>query len=311
MRSVTMDISVIVSTYTENRLDNILYCLDSLNRQSLKPFETLLVLDPDPDLVKFYSSRIPSDIRIIVSPEKGLSNARNAGIQNSKGEVVAFIDDDAYADPKWLENIEKCYSDPTVKGVGGHIKPHWEAERPHWFPQEFYWIIGCSYQELERRRIVRNPIGANMSFRKNVFDVVGYFRSDIGRYGKTLLAGEEAEFSIKLLNSIPESKILYDPAAIVYHRVPKERLSLHYMITRSYYEGMSKGLIAKLRRSNDSLSMEQGYLYHLLTKFIPSKIKTILHATSFLQVILTLMLIFSVFMGYLHARIIKINRNNP
>ena len=206
-----MDVSVIVSTYTERRFDSIVSCFESLETQSLQPLETLLVLDPDPELVQFYTSRIPSQVNIIVSSEKGLSNARNAGIQNARGEIVAFIDDDAYADPKWLENIVKSYEDETVIGVGGQVKPHWETTNPSWLPVEFYWIIGCSYQDLDTRRPVRNPIGANMSFRKHVFNTVGCFRSDIGRYGKKLLAGEEAELSLKLLTSIPESKIMYDP----------------------------------------------------------------------------------------------------
>jgi glycosyltransferase involved in cell wall biosynthesis len=267
------------------------------------PFETLLVLDPVPELIDFYEARVPSFVKIITSPEKGLSNARNAGIKNSSGEIIVFIDDDAYADPYWLENIQRNYEDPNVLGVGGQIKPHWETERPKWFPQEFFWIVGCSYQDLEQRRAVRNPIGANMSFRRSAFEKVGSFRSDIGRYGKMLLAGEEAEFSLKLLNSVPESKIMYEPRAIVYHRVPKERVNLNYIIKRAYYEGISKGVIAKSKKTDKTLSTEQGYLSHLLTKFISLKLKTFYRWKSLSQIILTLMLITSVLIGYLQARI--------
>jgi glycosyltransferase involved in cell wall biosynthesis len=269
----------------------------------VKPFETLLVLDPVPELIHFYEARVPSFVKIITSPEKGLSHARNAGIKNSSGEIIVFIDDDAYADPYWLENIQRNYEDPNVMGVGGLITPHWETERPKWFPQEFFWIVGCSYKDLELKRAVRNPIGANMSFRRSAFEKAGSFRSDIGRYGKVLLAGEEAEFSLKLLNLVPESKIMYEPRAIVYHRVPEERLSLSYVIKRAYYEGISKGVIAKSIKIDKALSTEQGYLSHLLTKFIPSKLKTFYRWNSLSQIVLTLMLIASVFVGYLQARI--------
>jgi glycosyltransferase involved in cell wall biosynthesis len=299
-----MQVSVIVSTYTEKRYEDLIACFDSIKQQTIQPLETLLVLDPDPELVEYYTQRVPPFVKIITSTEKGLSNARNAGIDESNGEIIAFIDDDAYADPHWIEKIIENYQDPNVVGVGGQIIPHWESTEPSWFPKEFYWIVGCSYSEVEKKREVRNPIGANMSFRKNVFEKAGKFRTDIGRYGKMLLSGEEAELSLKILNQIPDSKMIYEPEAIVYHRVPAERIKLQYILKRAYYEGVSKGIIAKHEKSGGALSTEQGYLKQLLTKLIPSKLRTIYRWTSISQIIITLILITMVFLGYIRVRFI-------
>ena len=299
-----MKVSVIVSTYTEKRLDDITYCFESLEKQTLKPSQILLVLDPKPELIKFYESRAPEYVETVISPENGLSNARNAGIEASTGEILVFIDDDAYADPYWLEKLVKNYEDPNIMSVGGLLKPHWETEQPTWLPLAFYWTIGCSYQDLDKKREVRNPIGANMSFRKIVFEKVGLFRSDIGRVGMTLLAGEEAEFSLKVVTQIPNSKIIYDPSAIVYHRVPQSRLSLRYLINRAYFEGISKGLISKSKKTPPkALSSEQGYLKHILLEFIPSKLKTFYTKDSASQIALSIILMISVFIGFIKALI--------
>jgi GT2 family glycosyltransferase len=289
-------VSVIISTYSKNNLDLVLDCLESLKKQSLKPEETILVLDPYPDLVEFFRSRVPTTgLKIVVSNECGLSNARNAGIKSAAGEIVVFIDDDAVAAADWLKNLAKSYNDPNVVGVGGLIKPLWENGYPAWFPEELNWIVGCSYKGLpESKSYVRNPIGCNMSFRKAVFERVGYFRSDLGRFGKMLLAGEEPELSLRILNAIPNAKIVYDPAAIVYHRVRKNRARLDYLFRRSFFEGLSKALIINQSKS----SVENQYLKYLIAEAIPARLKRVYKLQSFSQLIVLLFSTTAVFIGF-------------
>jgi len=154
---------------------------------------------------------------------------------------VAFIDDDAVADREWRGNLLKNYEVSEVVGVGGLIKPLWEGDRPGWFPEELDWVVGCSYKGLPNcKAFVRNPIGCNMSFRREVFEKVGYFRSDVGRFGKRLLSGEEPEFSMRIFRRFPEAKIVYDPSAVVYHKVSGNRLGLRYLFVRSFNEGVQK-----------------------------------------------------------------------
>jgi glycosyltransferase involved in cell wall biosynthesis len=299
------EVSVVVSTYSKDRLSYLLDCIESLRKQSFKPVEVILVLDPVPDLVEFYESKLFEDVRVVVSQKRGLSNARNAGVRSAKGEIVAFIDDDAVADESWLENLVKDYEDTNVVGVGGLIKPLWEDGYPAWFPEELNWIVGCSYKGLpERKASVRNPIGCNMSFARSVFERIGYFRSDIGRVGKTLLGSEETEFSMRVLKEIAGSKIVYEPLAIVSHVVNKERVSLKYIWKRSFYEGFSKATIMGAdSKPSKGLSTEGTYLKYLLRHAIPSRLLRIYKLENLSHLAVLLFSIIAVLAGFSIGRL--------
>ena len=305
------NISVVVSTYSKERLEYLTDCIASLKEQTLKPAEIILVLDPKPDLVEFYKAKL-TDVRIAVSQEPGLSNARNVGVKNSGGEVVAFIDDDAFADKNWLRNLAKNYEEREIIGVGGQITPLWDKARK-WFPDELNWILGCTYKGLpEKRESIRNPIGCNMSFRREAFEKAGYFRSDIGRFGKKLLSGEEMEFSLRVLEKIPNSKIMYDPSAIVYHRVDAKKANLRYLCKRSFYEGVSKSLITSVAGENTktALSTENQYLKHLLKAAIPSRLKRIYRFQSISQIFVLTLSSLMVFSGFLTGKIMNHRERN-
>jgi glycosyltransferase involved in cell wall biosynthesis len=270
-------VSVIIPTYSIERFAYTCECIDSIRHQTLMPCEILLVLDPDPRLISFYRSHEQEGVTLVVSSGRGLSAARNMGIQNAKGNLIAFIDDDAVAKGDWLESLVENCSDPQVLGVGGYVKPVWESGRPIWFPKELDWVVGCSYAGLgEQRCSVRNPIGCNMLFRKDVFDKAGFFDNHIGRLGKHLMGSEEAEFSIRALGVFPDSKIMYDPQAVVYHWVPSKRSNHSHFFRRSYYEGVSKKMMNQLAaNTNQVLSTEKNYLYYLLTVSIIGRIRKI------------------------------------
>lgn len=297
------NVSIVISTYSKDRLEYLLDCIDSLKKQTLKPAEIILVLDPNSELIEFYRMRLP-DIKIAVSQEQGLSNARNVGVKNAKEEIIAFIDDDAVADKDWLKNLTKNYEDPKTMGVGGQIRPLWNKS-PKWFPSELNWVLGCTYKGLpENRASIRNPIGCNMSFRKKAFERAGYFRCDIGRFGKKLLSGEEMEFSVRVLEKIPDSKIIYEPSAIVYHKVDAKKANLKYLCKRSFYEGISKALIADARKNGSTiLSTENQYIKHLLKTAIPSRLKRIYKLQSLLQILVLIFSSLIVFLGFLTGKI--------
>lgn len=294
-------VTVIISTYTKARSRYVLACIDSLRSQTLDPEEILLVLDPDEELRKFYTSLVPDCVLIVDSGGRGLSNARNSGVTMASGEIVAFIDDDATADRNWLRNLVDKYRDSDVVGVGGLIIPVWENGRPSWFPEELDWIVGCSYKGLpETETRVRNPIGCNMSFRRDVFQKVGNFKASFGRFGGKLLGSEEAEFSIRLLRKCPNSKIIFDPNAVVYHKIPRTRKTLSYFAKRSFYEGISKGLLESLEpKASDTLSVERMYFSHLLRFSISLRLRRIYEPKYFVQLLAILLSLFLVASGYL------------
>ncbi|MCW4003654.1 MAG: glycosyltransferase [Candidatus Bathyarchaeota archaeon] len=306
----TKGATVIISTYSIERFQHVTDCIKSLKRQSLPPKEIFLVLDPDEALLDFYKSRIDSDVRIIVSGERGLSNARNTGIKSAGQDIVAFIDDDAIAGHCWLENLVKNYTASTVMGVGGLIRPIWEGNTPVWFPEELLWIVGCSYKGLPNsKEYVRNPIGCNMSFRRDIVRRVGYFDVAVGRFGKQLLGSEETEFSVRILEIILGSKILFDPSAVVYHRVPKVRRKFSYILKRSFYEGLSKAIIAEHNLgSSGVLSTERHYLDYLFKVSIPSRLNRIYKLRNACHLMLLFVSVCMVIIGFSLGILMKLCR---
>jgi len=182
-----------------------------------------------------------------------------------------------FVNKNYLSHLIKNYEEKNVAGVVGKILP---KEKPG-YPEELYWIGGFTYKGYpEKRCDVRNGHGCNMSFRKEVFDKAELFDVKLGRVGKKLVTAEETEFCIRVLNSLPGSKIIYDPSVIVYHKVHEYRQEIGYMIKRGYYEGMSKAHIERLYRGknggNKALANEGSYFRYLFSRAIPERIRNML-----------------------------------
>lgn len=259
------DVSVVVSVYSIERANDVINCIESLKKQTMQPKEIIVVLDPDKDLLDYYRKRLDSSVKLLVSDKFGLSSARNMGIRNCDSQIIAFIDDDAFADPQWLSRLVSNFSDPQVIGVGGAIMPVWPSKNPGWFPEELYWIVGCSYKGLPTKKApIRNPIGCNMAFRRLIFEEAGYFSTRVGRVGDVLMGHDDTEFGIRSISKLPNKVIIYDPHAVVYHRVSKNRVNLSYVLKRSYYEGFSKAFVSNSKKNKTVLRTEKRYLRNLV-----------------------------------------------
>lgn len=260
-----LTVSAVVCAYTLDRWNDIVDAVRSIEGQETQPLETVLVVDHNPELLARARRELPAVLAVENVESRGLSGARNSGIAASRGEVVAFLDDDAWAEPSWLGRLVGAYDDASIIGVGGHISPVWQRGRPRWWPDEFDWVVGCSYRGLPHQRSeVRNMIGANMSFRRAVFDRAGSFSRGIGRIGTRPLGGEETELSIRARREIPGSRVMYEPAAMVNHRVPAARSTARYFLARCYSEGLSKAAIAKLVGAERALASERTYAVRTL-----------------------------------------------
>ena len=242
-----MSSCVVVCAYADERFEALAAAVGSLRAQTAPPDEVIVVIDGNPALLARAAAAFP-DATVIANPgRRGLSDARNAGLARARGDVVAFLDDDAEAAPDWLERLTAHYDDPAVAGVGGWIEPVWLAGRPRWFPEEFDWVVGCSYRGLPTGCApVRNLIGANMSFRREVLAEVGGFRTDLGRVGTRPLGCEETELCLRIGRRRPDAILLHEPRARVFHRVPPERASWRYFKARCYSEGLSKAVVARV-----------------------------------------------------------------
>jgi GT2 family glycosyltransferase len=263
--SAAVSISVVICSSSCERTGLLQAALNSLTRQTTPPLEILVVVDNNDALLGLVPAMQPG-IRVFSNDRgRGLSGARNVGVAQARGQVVAFIDDDATAAPDWIERLSARYQDPHAIAVGGRVVPVWPKSPPSWLPEEFYWVVGCSYRGLpEGVAPVRNLIGCNMSFRKAVFEKVAPFAEDLGREGTNAAGCEETELCIRVAEAFPDSMILHDPEAMVHHHVAAERLSGGYFRKRCLAEGRSKALMVGKTGTRSGLSSEREYSLRVL-----------------------------------------------
>jgi GT2 family glycosyltransferase len=276
-----MTISVVICAYTTDRWDALVDAVRSSVEQTHAPDEVVLVIDYNDELFE-RATRELTGARVVANRStKGLSGARNTGVVASSGDVVMFLDDDAYADPRWIEEMTAPLDNPNVVGVGGWIVPHWETPEPSWFPQSFYWILGCSYEGLPlSNELIRNPIGASMAIRRRVFASVGGFTSGIGRIGVVPLGCEETELCIRYTKSHPSEFFVMRREAVVRHRVPSSRLTWHYFWTRCWAEGLSKAAVSSLVGSSSGLAAERRHVLRTLPLGFLSDVRQMTRAPS-------------------------------
>jgi glycosyltransferase involved in cell wall biosynthesis/GT2 family glycosyltransferase len=253
-------ISVLICAYTLDRLDVLSQAIESVRGQSVPAHEIVLTIDHSPELLAEAKRRWP-ELKLVENlEEQGLSGARNSGVAACGGDVVAFLDDDAFAAPDWLERLAEAYRDPDVLGAGGAVHPAWDQGKPAWFPPEFDWVVGCTHSGMPReRQAVRNLVGANMSLRRAVLVELGGFRHELGRVGTIPAGCEETDLCIRVGQRWPESRIVYDPGASVDHFVPAARSTRSYFTSRCRGEGRSKAVLAGLVGSDSGLEAERTY----------------------------------------------------
>ena len=254
-------VSVIVCAFSEDRWDDIRRVMASLQEQTEKPGEIILVIDHCPALLFRARQAFP---HVTIMPnhfQKGLAGGRNTGVAHAWGDVIAFTDDDAVPDPEWLTRLADHYLDPTVLGVGGPVEPTWDQGRPGWFPLELDWVVGCSYLGMRAGLgPIRNFIGANMSFRREILAEVGGFAIDLGRVDSDPLGCEETELCLRVSQRYPDGVLLYEPKAAVRHRVREKRARWRYLHSRCYAEGRSKAIVARLAGAESALASERSYV---------------------------------------------------
>ncbi len=258
-------VAVVICAYTMERIKDIQRAVASVGDQRRPADELILVIDHNDELASLARERFAGARVIVNVGQRGLSGARNTGIASATSDVVAFLDDDAQADPGWLETMLSWYDDPSIIAVGGTSEPIWHDRRPGWFPVEFDWVVGCSYRGLPTQPAdVRNLIGSNMSFRRDVFERIGGFHYAIGRVGTRPVGCEETELCIRAVRLMPGSRVMWDPAVRVSHYLPESRAQWRYFRARCYAEGLSKAIVAQLAGADRGLASERSYVMRTL-----------------------------------------------
>ena len=263
----TLTMCVVICVYTCDRWDDILAAVASVRSQRTAPEEIVVVVDHNPDLYGRLRAVLP-DVTVVENrKQRGLSGGKNTGVEVTSSDVVAFLDDDAVAHPDWLGHFRDAYTDDSIVGVGGTTLPLWESARPRWFPEEFDWVLGCTFTGREPGP-VRNLLGGNASFRREVFSVAGGFPSHIGRTSaqRRPLGCEETEFCIRVSQHRPDWTFVFEPRAVIWHRVPAARERFAYFRSRCFAEGLSKAAVTRSVGVADGLSVERRYTTRTLTR---------------------------------------------
>ena len=241
----------------------------SVLAQTVPVLETIVVVDHNPALLD-RAQRELHGVLVIPNtrPSRGVSGARNSGVSASRGEVVAFLDDDAVASATWLEALLAHFADPDVVGVGSRLVPQWAGERPRWFPQEFDWTVGASYLGMpEQATAVRNVWSCGMTVSRSAFDAIGGFRDEFGKVGSRSRP-EDTELCLRAAAARPAGTWVYEPAGIVMHHVPSERATPRYFLRRCLLEGSGKAALAGLHDARDAMSEERLYTRRILPRAV-------------------------------------------
>lgn len=257
--------SVVVCTHTEGRWTTLTRAVSAVVKQMNFDDELLVVVDHNEPLLARCREAMGECMVVPNRHSRGLSGARNTALDEARGSIIVFLDDDAVPLDGWLDALRRPYSDPHVYGVGGLTLAHWPDRRPVWFPEEFLWVVGCSHRGLPSgQHRVRNLLGANMSFRRSAFECAGGFVETMGRVGGRPLGCEETEFCIRFTQMSPSALLLHDPAARVEHYVSQQRTSLGYFVRRCWAEGLSKAEVSRRVGSSSALSTERHYVSRVL-----------------------------------------------
>jgi GT2 family glycosyltransferase len=261
-------LSVVIAAFTEKRWSDLVDAVASVKKQSLPAKEIIIAVDHNPSLLRRITTEISDVIAIPNKFARGAPGARNSGVAASTGAILAFLDDDAVANPDWLLRLSDGYADESVCAVGGRIDPLWLDGRPRWFPEEFNWVVGASYKGGPvRMEAVRNLWTVNMSVLRSVFDDVGGFRPQFGKVGARSRP-EDTELCIRIGQTWPGKAIMYNPDAKVLHKVHAGRARFSYFASRCYNEGFGKAELARYVRRSTALGVEKHYLRRVLSESV-------------------------------------------
>ncbi len=275
-----MKITVILCTY--NRCERLARAMESLAASVLPgsdQWELLAVDNNSRDetraVIEGFVRRYPERFRYHFESQQGKSNALNAGIREARGEILAFVDDDVTVEPDWLYNLTAPLKDGKVAGTGGKILPDRQITLPPWLAFDGVYGMGemiVAQFDLgnEPCELQVPPYGTNMSFRREMFDRYGLFRTDLGPRPGSEIRNEDIEFGRRLVAA--GERLLYVPSAIVYHEVPENRTTKKYLLKRWFDNGRAE--IRERRPKPKVWGIPRRYfrVVNFTVQYLPTKI---------------------------------------
>jgi len=259
-----MKITVILCTY--NRCQSLAKTLESVAASTLPnsvQWEVLVVdnnsTDHTREVVGDFCQRYPNLFRYVSESRSGKSFALNTGVCEARGDVLAFVDDDVTVEPTWLQNLTAALNDGEWAGTGGRTLPAQAFTPPRWLALHLLGAL-CAHFDLGDApcELDRAPYGANMAFRKEMFERYGLFRSDLGPSPNPEIPrpNEDTEFGRRLMAA--GERLRYEPSAVVHHPVPEDRLTKEYFL--AWWFDFGRATMREVGRRRDILGIPRPYL---------------------------------------------------
>lgn len=275
-------ISTIICTY--NRCESLKDTLRAVSLQTVPEgysLETIVVDNNSKDQTRGVVEEMKSLYRwpllYVFEGQQGLSAARNKGLSQASGSLIFFTDDDVMPEENWVVETLRGFDELKVDALGGKILPVWEVPAPEWMEKghqrEQIWGM---YALLDKGNdpVVADTAegglfyGANMSFKKEVLDQLGNFRTDLGVIGNKRRLDDDTEMLQRLYAA--GKRIGYWPASVVHHKVPKERMTLSYIRNWRYNKALSS-----VRTSSEIKPLSLWLLKECLMNGVCSLLKNI------------------------------------
>lgn len=265
--SDSMSVTVILCTY--DRCEELRRALQSIAASQMPSSATWEVLvvdnnstDRTSEVVEDFCRRYPGRFRYLFEPKQGKSYALNAGVANAYGEILAFVDDDVLIGPRWLRNLTTDLHSGEWAGAAGRILPADDFDLPAWLWWQQSAGLLCANFDLGNQPTeldIHHPsCGANMAFRKVVFEKYGGFRVDLGPSPDRSVPGasEDTEFARRLMKA--GESLRYEPLALVHHGIPQARINKQFFLSRWFDFGRAS--IVERDDHRDVLGIPWEYL---------------------------------------------------
>jgi glycosyltransferase involved in cell wall biosynthesis len=250
-----MQLDVVIPTF--NRENMLRLTLESLLSARIPPGLTVKVTVVDNNstdgtklLVQRYSERFSGRLNYVFEARQGRSNALNAGIAATNGDLVGTIDDDEEVDTGWFMTLFEVFAKKEIDFVGGPYVPKWSIPPPEWLPATYGgvvgWVDGGQAEVPFDRSYPGILMGGNAVFKRSILQKVGPYSTWLGRTDKRLLSGEDEDLYDRLL--AVGAKGLYLPNLIIYHHIVPERLTKKYFRSWCFWRGASLGVLNRTRK---------------------------------------------------------------
>ncbi|MBD2165784.1 glycosyltransferase family 2 protein [Calothrix membranacea FACHB-236] len=262
-------LSVILCTHNPNQLflERVLksLCVQTL---SFENWELILVDNASTSSVEQISSIQPLlntlKWRIVLETELGLTSARLAGIRNSVGNILVFVDDDTLLEPSYLENALTAFrNNPEIGAAGGRIQGEFELAPQSWMVNHLGNLAIRDFGDRPIRALIYNesgpwePCGAGMVIsaviaREYDRQISNGARTKLDRIGKALSSCGDTDLARTATDM--GFYLAYEPSLKLTHIIPRQRLTLRYLVRLSYSIQRDGWLLYRIRGKHCQIS---------------------------------------------------------